>query len=186
MNKDSDQWLLSKLNGHEIQEPIFNELLSRLEGLETETQIVRRNIKNLEYTVLKERTFKKYCVEGQTREWKSQSPLQKKNQLKLYQQAVPICCKYRGGGRTLSNNYFCRSKISRDNYCSHEIMRHLVFGKRLCTYRQNIKGKRHYIDNKVTYDFPVFTWLWNWFISKKIKWCILTILQKIEEQIIQH
>ena len=50
---------------------------------------------------------------------------------------------------TVSDFIFGGSKITADGYCSHEIKRHLLLGRKVMTiHRQRIKKQRHYFANK--------------------------------------
>ena len=49
---------------------------------------------------------------------------------------------------TVSDFIFGDSKITADDDCSHEIKRHLLFGKKVMTNLDNILKQRHYFVNK--------------------------------------
>ena len=53
-------------------------------------------------------------------------------------------------GETVSEFIFWGFKITADGVCSHEIKRHLLFGRKVMTknIRQHIKKQRHYFANK--------------------------------------
>ena len=44
--------------------------------------------------------------------------------------------------------FFCSSKITADDDCSHEIERHLLLGRKVMTNLDGILKKRHYFDNE--------------------------------------
>ena len=46
-------------------------------------------------------------------------------------------------GETVSDFIFLGSKITADGDCSHEIKRHLYFGRNVMTNRQHIEKQRH-------------------------------------------
>ena len=55
-------------------------------------------------------------------------------------------------GETVTDFLFLGSKIPADGDCSHEIKRHLLFGRKAMTNRQSIEKQRHYFANKDPYS----------------------------------
>ena len=53
---------------------------------------------------------------------------------------------------TVTDFLFLGSKIPADGDCSHEIKRHLLFGRKAMTNRQSIEKQRHYFANKDPYS----------------------------------
>ena len=49
---------------------------------------------------------------------------------------------------TVSDFVYLGSKITADGYCSHEIKRHLVLGRKVMTNLDSILQQRHYFANK--------------------------------------
>ena len=49
---------------------------------------------------------------------------------------------------TVADFVFLGSKITADGDCSHEIKRHLLFGRKVMTNLDSIKKQRHYFANK--------------------------------------
>ena len=67
---------------------------------------------------------------------------------------------------TASDFIFGGSKITADGDCSHEIKRHLLFGKKVMTNLDNILKQRHYFVNKGLFrQGYVFSsshvWMWK-------------------------
>ena len=49
---------------------------------------------------------------------------------------------------TVTDIFWGGSKITADGYCSHEINRRLLLGRKAMTNLDNIKKQRHYFANK--------------------------------------
>ena len=71
-------------------------------------------------------------------------------------------------GETVGDFILGGSKITADGVCSHEIKRHLLFGRKVMTknIRQHIKKQRHYFANKGPssegYGFSSgYVWMWD-------------------------
>ena len=86
---------------------------------------------------------------------------------------------------TVSNFIFGGSKITADGDCSHEIKRHLLFGRKVMTNLDSIlKMKRHYFANTDPSSqgygfFSSHVWMWeldykeSWALKN---WCFWTVL----------
>ena len=92
---------------------------------------------------------------------------------------------------TVTDFIFLGSKITADGDCSHEIKRHLLFGRKAMTnLGKHIKKQRHYIASKgpssQSYGFPSsHVWIWeldykeSWALKN---WCFWTVvLEKMLE-----
>ena len=68
---------------------------------------------------------------------------------------------------------FLGSKITADGDCSHEIKRHLIFGRKAMTSLDNNLKSRHYFSNKgpfsQTYGFSS-SHIWMWELDYKESW----------------
>ena len=91
---------------------------------------------------------------------------------------------------TVTDIFLGGSKITADGYCSHEIKRCLLLGRKAMTNLDNIKKQRHYFANKglssQSYGFSSsHVWMWeldykeSWALKN---WCFWTmVLEKILE-----
>ena len=79
-------------------------------------------------------------------------------------------------GETVSDFIFLGSKITADGDCSHEIKRHLLFGRKVMTNLDSIiKKQRHYFANKGPsgqgYGFSSGH-VWMWELDYKESWVL--------------
>ena len=91
---------------------------------------------------------------------------------------------------TVTDIFLGGSKITADGYCSHEIKRCLLLGRKAMTNLDNIKKQRHYFANKglssQSYGFSSsHVWMWeldykeSWALKN---WCFWTmVIEKILE-----
>ena len=74
---------------------------------------------------------------------------------------------------TVADFIFLDSKISADGDCSHEIKRHLLFGRKIMSNLDSILKSRHYFTNKgpssQSYGFSS-SHVWMWELNYKESW----------------
>ena len=71
--------------------------------------------------------------------------------------------------------YFWGSKITADCYCSQEVKRHLLLGRKAMINLDSILNNRHYFANKglssQSYGFSS-SHLWMWELNSKVNWAL--------------
>ena len=144
---------------------------ARLDEAQAGIKIARRNINNLRYTVDTTLMAERKELKSLLRKVKEE---REKVGLKLNIQKTKIVASgpitsWQIDGETvetMADFIFLGSKITADGYCSHEIKRCLLLGRKVMTNldsilktRQHIKNQRHYFVNKGPssqgYVFPV-------------------------------
>ena len=71
--------------------------------------------------------------------------------------------------------YFWGSKITADCYCSQEVKRHLLLGRKAMINLDSILNNRHYFANKGLYSQSYgfsSSHLWMWELNSKVNWAL--------------
>ena len=153
---------------------------ARLDETQAEIKIARRNINNLRYgddTILMAEN--KEELKASWWRWKMRG---KKTGLKLSSQETKIMASgpitsWQIDGETMTEFIFLGSKITLDGYCSHEIKKHLLLGRKAMTNLESIlKSRDISLPTKVCIVKAMVGFssshVWMWELDHKEDWTL--------------
>ena len=123
---------------------------ARLDEVQAGIKIAGRNANNLRYeddTTLMVESQELKSLLMKVKEEHEKAALKLNIQKMKIMASSPITS-WQIDGKTVTDFVLGGSKITADGDCSHEIKRHLLFGRKAKTTKQHIKQQRHYFANK--------------------------------------